>query len=60
MLKGGSSKNLTVIMRNCTTNENEIEWQRPELQTSCFSGCMTAWKNEGTDLRPEVVKEFIR
>ena len=51
----GSSKNLTEIMRKSDTNENEIEWQLTELQTSRFSPYMTTWKKEGTDLQPEII-----
>jgi hypothetical protein len=41
-------------MNKGASEENEIEWQRTELQTSRFSPYMTTWKKEGTNLTPEI------
>ena len=41
-------------MKNGAPEEDEIEWQKTELQTSRFSEFMTTWKKEGTDLQPEM------
>lgn len=45
-------------MRKGTLDENEIEWQRTELQTSRFSPYNTTWRKARTDLEPEVSDSF--
>ena len=48
----GASKKLSKIMKSYDPEKTDIEWQKTEIKTSCYSDHSVTWKKEDTDIKP--------